>query len=183
MADVPAWLLVLQTVAAGGIGLAGSFIVPRSQRENRRAEALAASHAIMREKAEQIFSQISNSRLAISAALHRITRTISESDARTLVDYSGMGALHEIAGLVATYYPNGLPILENGRQELEAVISAAEKAISNAGAAGAIHTETGRLLHFNKVLSAHNVTSNCLLELERFMLRAVSPFAPVKEGN
>ena len=113
MADVPAWVLVLNTIAAGGFGLAGTYLVPRSQREARRHEERRANAAIMRDKAEQIFEEISRLERAIGAQFLVATRVaagMAEDDDAPLADFD------KIRSLAAVYYPSLLSALN----ELEA---------------------------------------------------------------
>jgi hypothetical protein len=110
MADVPAWVLIVNTLAAGGFGLAGTYLVPRSQREARRHEARRANAAIMRDKAEQIFSEIARLEQEMGSQFVLTTRAVAnrqDDDDAPLPDFD------KIRALAAVYYPNLLSVLES----------------------------------------------------------------------
>jgi hypothetical protein len=127
MADVPAWVLVVNTLAAGGFGLAGTLIVPRGQREARLAEERRANAAAMRDKAEEIFDAIfeledAAQKQMIAAMQMAVTGTEAEAP---------MVRNDKIRALAAVYFPNLLPIIdkfeapaEERRERVGAVVEA-----------------------------------------------------------
>jgi len=186
MADVPAWLLVFQTLAAGGLGLAGSFIVPKSQREARRSDARLAGYSVMREKAELIFLQIASGRSRVTDSLAASVPliTMNDEDDQGIVDVTGLGVLNEMAGLIATYYPDGLVILDKGRTELaNALTPFRDELNENAKRGVGPKSREGRKLRVQMTIVASDKTTKCLFELEAFMLKAVQPFSPLHAAN
>lgn len=109
MADVPGWVLVLNTLAVGGFGLAGTYLVPRGQREARAYEERRANAATMRDKAEQIFNEISKLEQEMGVQFITITRAIAAGE-----DEGGtpLPSFDKIRSLAAVYYPSLLSVLD-----------------------------------------------------------------------
>jgi hypothetical protein len=178
MADVPAWLLVFQTVAAGGVGLAGSFIVPKSQQVARTAEKKAAAHAIMRDKAEQIFlliSKLNNQNIGY------LMRVIDEQTGRYQGDFEDIDTqannlMSGLDGLIATYYPDGVAILATAKRAREARLDPIADEIATAK--GGIHSPAGRQIRVRLANVAASMNAKYLRELHEFMLEAVSRYSP-----
>jgi hypothetical protein len=178
MADVPAWLLVFQTLAAGGVGLAGSFIVPKGQQVARAAERKAAAHAIMRDKAEQIFLLIGD--LTTKNIAH-LLRVIDEQTGRYDGEFEDMDTrasnlMAPLDGLIATYYPDGVSILAAAKKAREAALLPITDEIETVD--GGIHSQAGRQIRVRLVNAAATVNAKYLRELQAFMLVAVRPYSP-----
>lgn len=178
MADVPAWLLVFQTLAAGGVGLAGSFIVPQSQREAKAAEAKAASYAVMRDKAEQIFTKIGELRTQNTAIMLRLVAGFSgvhEGDFGK-PDAEATELLTPLSGLVATYYPDGVKMLTDARESREKTLMPLIEVMGNI--ADGVHSFEGQKQRLRIASAATKINMHALAALQTFMLDAVRPYAP-----
>lgn len=179
MADVPAWVLIVNTLAAGGFGLAGTYLVPRSQREARRHEERRANAAIMREKAEQIFSEIARLEQEMGAQFVLTTRAVAnrrdEGDA-PLPDFDSIRAL------AAVYYPNLLSVLE----ALEAPM---QERLRRTADALKIATETElevredavRLVTFQITLDQWQNVSKASRKLRAQLTEDVRPYLPCRD--
>lgn len=177
MADVPAWMLLVQTVLSGGIGAAATLIVPRAERWKRQAEQRAAAHAVMRSKAEEIFSELKVARAMTNAAMDRCfaLMEVGANDSGVL-DVTPFRALDMATGLIATYYPEGLKIIDAASVAMK-VRCDPFKEIMGAHAAG---THENKVARVKIVQEASGVTSDAIRELTSFMAEAVAVYHPSK---
>lgn len=135
MGSVPVWVLIVNTIitalATGGIAALSLFVVPKKEQAARTEEERRANAVIMRDKAEQIFTAISEledaaQKQLIAAMQARIT---GQSVEAPLVRNDSIRAL------AAVYYPGLLPILsrfeapaEERRERVADVLTAAQGA-------------------------------------------------------
>lgn len=149
MADVPAWVLVLNTAAAGGFGLLGTYLVPRGQREARQHEARRTDAAIMRDKAEAIFEEISRLEQEIMQNMLRAMQSATigsktDASAPKLTNYDRLRAL------VAVYYPRLLITLDEIAKKDRDILTTVEANIKAAA-------DSGSVSKMNQTLSAANM--------------------------
>ncbi|MEG8032013.1 hypothetical protein QP179_10660 [Sphingomonas aurantiaca] len=178
MADVPAWLLVFQTLAAGGVGLAGSFIVPRAQREAKKAEAAAAANAIMRAKAEEIFqliSKVKGETVKGFNALIDIQSGVTPTDVEH-PDVATLSLLDPLSGLVATYYPDGMRILQNASATRRDRMKPLGDLMRDAE--GGPYSKEGQAIRHQVANVGLSVARDAAEELEVFLLEAVKKYVP-----
>lgn len=178
MADVPAWVLVFNTAAVGGFGLLGAFIVPKAQREARAAEKEEKAHAIMRDKAEQIFSSINAAREINNAALLRGMSILRDKSLDTgAYDVTVFRLLDPIAGLVATYYPGGMEVIRKGRQAMRVVTDPLNARITSTPDPA---SDGSIVLRVQMVTAVAGENTKILDGLESFIMAAVVPYVPAK---
>lgn len=179
MAEVPAWLLVIQTLAAGGLGLAGSFIVPASQRAAHKAARLQAHHELMRSKAEAIFAEINRIREAGNEASRQAFEMVAgRRDDPGYYDVAMFRQFDMVAGLVAIYFPDGLPIISAGLAKMRAQTDPINAAI--VGGTGPIFSEEGLRLRAQMVSAVAGANADVAAAVERYMIEAVRPYHPEK---
>lgn len=177
MADVPAWMLLAQTVLSGGIAAGVTFIVPRTERWKREAEQRAIAHATMRAKAEEIFSELKTARAIINDAYDRCFVLIEtdENDTGTL-DVAPFRALDVVTGLIATYYPNGIAIMQRYNDIMKQRCDPLSKNMRET-TSGEFENRRARV---ELVQAACEVTSNEIRDLTIFMTTAVAEYHPTK---
>ncbi|UYY59747.1 hypothetical protein [Sphingomonas sp. S2-65] len=110
MADVPAWVLVLNTALAGGLGFGGAWVGTLTQRQTRREDAKRADAALMRDKAGEIFTEMRAIEGQAFVAVMDMVKLSAGLDEDQSV--GSMPRLDTLYALVAVYYPSMLPILD-----------------------------------------------------------------------
>lgn len=183
MADVPAWLLVVQTLVSGGVGLAGSFLIPRGDRVKLAHERRSAADAIMRTKAEEIFQEIERGReINNEAGARRWEIMAGRLQDTTSHDLTVFRSLDRVVGLVATYFPEGLTILrEHSVQFKTDTLPINDQLVSLPD--GEFAGEIGMRLRTQFVTAATAVNMQTLSRLEAFMVDAVAPHSPVASSQ
>lgn len=179
MADIPGWVLVLNTLAAGSFGLAGTYLVPRGQREARSHDDRRANALIMRDKAEEIFSEISKLEQIMGAQFVVTTRAIVAGDDGS---DSPLPSFDKIRALAAVYYPSLLAILdeiEAPMKERMARALAAFKAATTSKPLAAQEADL-RLLTFEATLEQWKNVGIASRALRAKLIEEVRPYLPVQ---
>jgi hypothetical protein len=177
--DVPAWLLIVQTAVSGGVGLAGSFIIPRAERAKLANERITAADATMRLKAEEIFKEVERARqINNEANQRRWDIAVNNSPDKVAHDLTVFRSLDRLTGLIATYYPVGMAILRGHADEFQKETLPIQNelmALDDASLEG----EVGSQLRTRFVTVATGVNMRTLSRLEVFMVGAVAPHSPI----
>ena len=182
MADVPAWVLVANSVLVGGFGLASSFLVPRAQREARAADQRNQADAIMRQKAEEIFAEIVKARESGNTSMMAISRVISGRDEdEGVYDMVAFRALDRVKSLLATYYPQALPIIEQGREALRAKSDPIHAALMAVPDGPQSANGLGLRAQMTNAVTISN--SEIADRLEKFMVCAVAKYVPARPAG
>ncbi len=179
MADIPGWVLVLNTLAAGGFGLAGTYLVPRGQREARSHDERQANARIMRDKAEDIFSEISKLEQIMGL------RFVAATRATVAGDDSGDGPLpsfDKIRALAAVYYPSLLAILDEIEAPIKERMARALAAFKTATASKPLAAQEAdlRLLAFEATLAQWKNVNIASRELRAKLIEEVCPYLPTQ---
>jgi hypothetical protein len=176
MADVPAWVLIINSLAAGGFGLAGTYLVPRSQREARRHEERRANAAIMREKAEQIFSEIARLEQEMGTQFVRTTSAVAngrDGGDEPLPDFD------KIRALAAVYYPNLLTVLEALEAPMQERLRRATEALAVAADTKLdVREDAIRMVTFQMTLDQWQNVSKASHRLRAQLIEEVRPYLP-----
>jgi len=177
MADVPAWVLVLNTLAAGGFGLAGTYLVPRGQREARSHETRRANAAIMRDKAEQIFNEISILERNMGAQFLAATRSIAAGEDE---DQAQLPDFYAIRSLAAVYYPNLLSVLDTLEAPMQERMQRITEALKLAAESKPLAAQADdlRLLSFKITVEQWKNVVNASRGLRRKLIEEVRPYLP-----
>ena len=177
MADVPAWVLLLNTAAAGGFGLAGTFLMPRSQREALRQERVRSDAALMRDRAADIFREIA----ALDAEGAAVTvNTMAELTNQPMPNGPAtIRGLEDLRALLAVYFPAALPIIEDHDARQFAALAPVRAALAAALAAPlenqAAAIKAARMQMVMAIWIEVGVTTK---KMRAFMIEAVEPFVP-----
>ena len=106
-------------VVAAASALVGSYLGPFMQRKQSAADATRADAALMRDKAEQIFEEIDKFLVASRNASLSAFRLLGPAELRDQTPAVPMADIGKIRALIATYYPNGLPLIEEFDAEVK----------------------------------------------------------------
>lgn len=177
MADVPDWLLIFNTLAVGGFGLAGSFIMPKAQRETLKAERERANADTMRERATEIFQEIAA--LDSEAAQVAINAIRKRNNEMLPPDAPKIRGLETLRAQLAVYYPAALPIIAaydaKLLQEMVSIRAKFEAAnakplAERANAIGAVEVEM--------LMLVWSLVGDTVKKVRTFMIDAVKPYVP-----
>lgn len=179
MADVSGWVLVANSIVVGGFGLAGTFFVPRAQREARAAEQRALSDAVMRQKAEEIFAELIRVRESGNASMAAVTDMLAgRLPDPGVYDMVAFRALDRVISLLATYYPGALAIIDEGRGALKMrtdPIHARMMALPDG-----ILSPDGSSLRIMMTNTVTTANADMVTSIERFMVGAVAAYVPTR---
>ena len=120
---------VVSTLIGGSLALAGAFVGPFLQRKHDRWMAGRADHQTLRQKAEELFSELDaltqQSRRASVRTLERL-----KDEALEAVSIPDLG---RVRALTTVYFPRLLPYLDQFQSDLDSLY---QKIIPDLGAAG-----------------------------------------------
>lgn len=113
MGSVPVWVLVLNTIitaiATGGLTVVSLFIVPKREQVARAEDERRANAAIMRDKAEEIFAELSKIEAGMAQQLVAAGEALIRGNND---DATPMPNFNNVSAMAAVYYPNLLPIVD-----------------------------------------------------------------------
>jgi len=180
MADVPAWVLVLNTLAAGGFGLAGTYLVPRGQREARRHEERRANAAIMRDKAEQIFEEVAKLEHEIGLQFQAATRAAVTGEDDGAGELAGFD---RIRALSAVYYPGLLGVLDTLEAPMQERLKRSTEALKAAAESKSPEAQEAalRVVTFKITLDQWQNVNAASRKLRAKLVEDVRPYSPGDE--
>lgn len=174
MADVPWWVLVLNTFATGSFALGGTFIVPRSQREAAQREVEQAAVKLLREKAESIFEQI-------AVVKQSVANHGDESLAQTKAGDYSLDAGHtyqipfsRLKAHVSTYFPNCAIPFDSHEARIRPII---DDFVARSSPLPP-HTAPAKMLEIEMQHLLKKSVLTTTGEVEKLMLAAVRSLAP-----
>lgn len=177
MMDIPAWALVLNTIAAGGFGLAGMYLVPRSQREALANDERRANAAVMRDKAEQIFGEISRLEQKMGEQFLAATRAAARGEDE---GEPPLPSFDRIRSLAAVYYPALLSILDALEAPMQERMQRVANSLKLATESKPLEAQENalRLVTFQITLEQWKNVAKASRELRTKLIAEVRPYLP-----
>jgi hypothetical protein len=106
---------LFQTLIGGFLALAGAFVAPYFQRKHERWIARRADHQTLRQKAEELFSEIDTLASLSGRASVRIVEQLMDDSLETIP----LPDLGRIRALSTVYFPKLLPHLDRFQADIK----------------------------------------------------------------
>ena len=122
---------IISTLIGGLLALAGAFVGPFLQRKHDRWMARRADHQILREKAEELFSELDTFVTQSGRASIRIIERLVDENLETIV----LPDIGKVRALSTVYFPRLLIHLDQFQADIRAVFKKIAPELGDAGKA------------------------------------------------
>lgn len=174
---------VVIAIVAGASALGGAYLGPFMQRNERQKEIDRADSAIIRDKAEEVFQELdrflNDSRAASSGAMQWFQSDTYDppNDLKRPAD------LERLQALIATYFPNAIPILDVFDDEVQSLANEFSKQMKIEMSKGGPSPDALKGYNAFFASSRATVDANMVKNLRQFMIGHVKKYAPNPKPN